>query len=184
VRQLLGGREDYITSSGRDKVCNLTAKQDEQIFKNGVRVFASWKYSTCRSGIEPVVQDVCCNRKCSCKIVSQDVTPIDSPLTANSQKELVDLTSLLPPKEISYYCSLSEMAQCKKDCLEQSANYFNNRNIVNLYPKRQNLNVFSDQVAANKVCQLVGDQVTKPGTDIFSEMKVDLPNVTDEYVCK
>jgi hypothetical protein len=178
--KLLGGREDFITTVGRDKVCDLVAKPNEQIasIKNGIKIWASWKYDNCRFGIEPVVQDVCCNRKCECRVISQDVMSLNS--VSSSSNELADLINLLPVKEKSYYCSqISEIDKCKNDCLVATKNFFNNPNIELYYQTRHNLNIFlADQTSSNKVCQLIGAPKYKPGVDIFSEVSVGagIPN--------
>jgi hypothetical protein len=181
--KLLGGREDFITTLGRDKVCDLVAKPNEQIsgIKNGIKIWASWKYSNCRSGIEPVVQDICCNRKCECKVISQDVMSLNS--ASDNFDELANLDSLLPTKEKSYYCSqVSEMDKCRTDCLSATSYYFNNPNIVTLYPTRHNLNIFlSDQTSSNKACNLIGVPKYKPGVDIFSEVTVGA-NIPNSYI--
>ena len=171
VREVLGGRPDYITASGLNKVCDLvTSPLRPTILANSsIRVWAAWKYSSCRSGIEPVVQDVCCNRKCTCRLVSQHVS---SAMNDFSMDSLADLTpSLAAVDGPSYQCSLDLMATCQDECMNVISVYFNNLGLKKPEPKKLNFDMFAnDRAASDKVCALLGQQVTKPGTDVYVQM--------------
>lgn len=75
IRKLVGGAPEYVTDIGKESLCKMIAPLPNDIISmpGGIGLYASWKYSTCRSGLDLIVQDVCCNRKCDCKLVNQDV---------------------------------------------------------------------------------------------------------------
>lgn len=75
IRKIVGGRPDFVTDQGKESLCGMVAPSTNDVISvpGGIGLWASWKYSTCRQGIDLVVQDVCCNRKCNCNLVNQDV---------------------------------------------------------------------------------------------------------------
>lgn len=164
VRKILGQKEDYLTDEGKQNICRLISPV-QSIFGSGIRVWASWKYDVCRSGNEPVVKDVCCNRKCSCKIVGQRVQ------NSNNQiNSIADFNDLIQTSESAYNCAVSELDICQTNCMKEVGNYFN----LNLNPidsKILNYNVFlQNKFVSDKICQAIGSMVNKPGMDIYVEI--------------
>jgi hypothetical protein len=112
ARKVLGDSEYDVTIKTKNKICELIVpdEKNNSIFRNGLIVWATWKYSGCGHGTELIAEDICCNRKCNCKINSQLV----SSHLNETFKTLIDLTSLLPIKERAYECStLSELGKYK-----------------------------------------------------------------------
>ena len=182
VLDVLGGRQDYITLAGKNKVCALVTPASLTItLANSIHVWAVWKYSTCREGAEPVVQDVCCNRKCKCQLTSQKVASISSPANL---KTLTDLTAdIVAPIDASYECATDLVSQCQDECLNVVGNFFNNKEIKKPDPKRLNLNVFmGDEYASNKVCLLLNEGITKPGVDIYAQIDTGISGGADKFV--
>jgi hypothetical protein len=181
VRETLGGRADYITLSGIHKTCDLITAPNKPtvLASNSIRVWASWKYSTCRSGIEPVVQDVCCNRKCNCRLLTQKVS---SDKNDADLSPLVDLTSSLPARDgSSYDCSLNLVNTCQDECMNVIGNYFSNNDIKKPNPLKLNLNMFTnDRYASDRVCTMLNEVVNKPGVDVYAQ--VDIVVDANRYV--
>jgi hypothetical protein len=82
IRRLLGGQPGFITDLGKNALCGMLAPSASDVISvpGGIGVWAAWSYSGCRSGVDLIQQDVCCNRKCKCTLTSQDVK-VSSPDT-------------------------------------------------------------------------------------------------------
>lgn len=85
IRKLIGGQAEFVTDLGKNTLCRMIAPSINDVISvpGGIGLWASWKYSTCRSGLNLIVQDVCCNRKCNCKLVNQDVKVGDAVTSIN-----------------------------------------------------------------------------------------------------
>ena len=143
VRQTLGGQSGSLTLTGKNKICSLVHLpiSGQIIANSSIRVWASWQYGSCRAGIESIVEDLCCGRRCSCQINAQKASadPTDVQISL-----VGDLTSQISIPDVSYECSsLNTMAKCRDECLNQVGIYFgNNEAIRNPDPQKYNLNIF------------------------------------------
>lgn len=112
-----------------------------------IRVIAEWKYVGCsKTGIEVVVDNLCCNRQCSCKISSQRVSDV-----AYATREIDDLSNRIV-RPISYSCFLNELDECQKECFDQLELVYLVTNIGAIPSNLINLNLFaSNQKGASNV---------------------------------
>lgn len=165
ARQWLGNNENYINLQAKNKLCEFISPNNKPV--NKINAWASWKYSGCSSGNEPLVQDMCCNKRCKCLINSQTVTKY---LNESKQIIIQDLTDQLPFKEKSYECGLSLLEECQTDCMSLISSYFNEPVIKNPDKNRLNLNIFFSRFASNKVCTALNIQIKKPGIDIYAQI--------------
>ena len=166
VRNLLGGREDYITELGKNKICELISPNEAET--KGIKIWAAWKYDICSSGNEPIVSDVCCNRKCNCKLVGQRVKQNNEIL-----ETFQDLKPFLPVKQKAYDCQITDMEVCEKDCMNELSIYFNKIDLKNINKKILNRNIFDDNQVSTKMCLAINGKISKPGIDIYAEIDVE-----------
>jgi hypothetical protein len=151
VRQILGGREDFLTKQGSNAVCELVVAPGEIVTANRrIRVYAFWKYAGCSEalGREIVVDDLCCNRKCECLVHGQKVAN-GGGLVAY---KLQDLSGNVVQEHISYECSLNELNDCQTKCFDVVGNYFDRPDLKKPDLRRLNFNIFAkDKSSSSRV---------------------------------
>lgn len=167
-----------MTSKAKNRICELVAPQNQSIFRNGVTVWASWTYSGCGNGVELLAEEICCNRKCNCRIESQLVTRYLN----ETFKNVVDLTGELPKKQKAYDCSLSEFEDCQTDCMNQVSIYYEEPVIKNINDSVLNYNIFYKEFASKKACVDLDKQINKPGVDIYAGIDASSANFSIKYV--
>jgi hypothetical protein len=161
IKLLLGNNENYVNTQAKNKICELISPDNKP--KNKIFVWATWKYTGCSSGDEPIVQDLCCNNKCKCSLSSQIVS---KNLNESFQRIIKDFTLDLPIKSKSFECSAPLLDECQAECLSLVSYYFNEPKIQ-FINNRLNLNIFFNQFIANKMCLDLNMIINKPGVDIF-----------------
>lgn len=176
ARKTLGDAEYEVSLKAKNKICELIAKKNESIFRNGIKLWTSWKLSGCDEGNELIVQDLCCNRQCKCGIQSQRVSNVEI------FKNVIDLSDQLPIKDISYDCSISELEDCQTDCMSLISGYFNEQSIK--YPNSSilNYNIFYQDFASDKICQVLNTTIAKPGIDIYASFDASAANFSIKYI--
>lgn len=114
-----------------------------------IRVVAQWRYVGCPDafGTEIVVDNLCCNRKCTCQINSQQVGV--STQTFKDQL-VIDFSNIIEPQIKSYNCSLNELDDCEERCFQQVQEYLGKIQPIdyNSDGNRQNLNLFGNDLEA------------------------------------
>jgi hypothetical protein len=175
IRKVLGNNENYVNLQAKNKLCELISPNNEA--KNKIFAWANWEYSGCNSGLEPLVQDMCCNNKCKCSLNSQIVS---KNISANDQK--VVLSFQLPSKEKSFECSLNILEECQIDCMSIISDYFNEPTIKNPSNKILNYNIFFNDFSSNKICQALNADIKKPGTDIYAAIDTRANNNLIKYI--
>lgn len=116
-----------------------------------IRVSVEWRYIGCSgasTGVDLIVDELCCNRKCKCKVSSERVSSKQLAIA----RDIDDFTSTIPPLK-SYNCAtLNELDNCQKECFMQLGKYLDS-DIAN--PAKTapiNLNLFeNNQKRANRV---------------------------------
>jgi hypothetical protein len=121
---------------------------------------------------------VCCKPKCDCQLFNTNKT-------ANAKEENVMIEFLDTLKEKTYYECSSEFSNCKKSCLNEAGEFFQNNQIKD--PFSQGIpgyvNFFRNFTqAGEKLCQKISKQVTKPGLDIYLKVKSEEANNLPENI--
>ena len=178
IRKTLGDSEFQVDQKAKNNICELVARNDEPIFRNGISLHAEWTYSGCSSGQEIIIADICCNRKCKCGLTSQLVTKYSN----ETFKNLVNFTNDLPYKEKAYECSLFELEECQNDCMNLISSYFQEPLIKHPNSSILNYNIFFKEFASNKVCNLLNKQINKPGIDIYAQIDATSANFSINYI--
>lgn len=177
IRNLLGKNENFINVQARNRVCELVSPNNEA--KNKIYVWASWMYSKCNSGNELLIEDLCCNPKCKCSIVSQTVS---SDLNQSFQSLIVDKTNELPNRDKSFECSIRLQDECVNSCMNLISKYLNEPMIENPSSNILNYNIFFNQFASNTVCSALNREINKPGTDIYVKIDTKENNNLIKYI--
>ena len=175
IRKILGDNENYVNLQAKNKLCELIAPKNEA--KNKIFAWANWKYSGCNSGLEPLVQDMCCNNKCKCTLNSQIVSK-----NLNESNQTIVYSFQMPAKEKSFECSLNILEECQIDCMSQVSDYFNEPAIKNPSNKILNYNIFFSDFSSNKICQALNNQINKPGADIYAAIDTRENNKLIKYI--
>lgn len=140
------------------------------ITETGLKVVMEAIPGECEPEYKVLAVDVCCHRRCTCKIrlFNSDV---------DSSTNTIDLSHLIPPKEVYYSCAGStEFDECESDCRDVAADYLGEPVLRDKSLNYVNL-LTSNATLANSFCAHADERVVSPGTSprlIISTMPGDL----------
>lgn len=108
---------------------------------NRTQVVAEWRYVGCSEamGKQVLVDDLCCNRQCSCKVFGEKVSKTDT----NTQITLPIKTLDVAYDNIAYECSRSELDDCQAKCFDALGVYLKRDDLGQLNLKQRNLNIIT-----------------------------------------
>lgn len=142
-----------INELAKASLCQLVMGE-EPLFENGLRLFAHWKYSSCKSGYNVIVKNVCCNRVCDCKLLKSTVSGgVESLIYAESVKQK------------AFQCDKASDDPCLAECRSKMAAYVRDPALAST--SSVSLNLFANQATANHVCRLLQPEaIASPGVNI------------------
>lgn len=189
IKEILGNDQTTINQLTRDTVCFLVAKnQSVTGMENRINIYSNWEYSKCASNTSQVVSNVCCQKRCSCEMIGQDMS--------NSLDILINFTKSLTTKPVAYNCLESEINECEKECRTLVGNKFNSNEIKvpsnKLIP---NYNIFKvrysgfqiqqpENAASELLCKELNKPIKTPGYEVFVKIITDREkfNETGKYL--
>lgn len=184
LKQILGFYDSLI----RNSVCNLASKS-QSISENGLTLWFSYKYGNkCNDPVlsyQKVLDDICCNPRCTCKINGQN-------MQTNRMEELVNFSPELPKKENGYPCQQIEIKTCETDCLGLVSNRLQSSDLnpnsgadmsmmasYNIFKTSQPISTQPiaqlevPTYAAEFICKNTSRVFNKPGLDLFIKIATD-----------
>lgn len=102
-----------------------------------IQVVASWQYQGCENkyGKEVIINDLCCNSKCDCKVRGELV------LNGQEPPSPIKQWTIDPYNTIAYECSRSEIDDCQVICLSNLFQYLKMPSNSVIDPTRRNWNI-------------------------------------------
>ena len=142
-----------INDQAKASLCQLVMGE-QPLFENGIRLFASWKYSSCKSGYNVIVKNVCCNRVCDCKLLKHSQsTGTESLIYGDSVTQR------------AFQCDKASDDPCLGECRSRMSAYLGDPLLAS--SSSVNLNLFTNQATADHMCSLLQpDIVPSPGVNI------------------
>ncbi|CAF0895158.1 unnamed protein product [Brachionus calyciflorus] len=167
---LFGNIENDFNQNAKNKLCSVLLK-DLALNSNGIELRSNWHYSGCESGTDKITSQVCCNRRCKCEIIGQEM--LDN---SDQLHKIIDFSPNLPIKSKAYECSLNEYNDCEKSCRPVVSTLLQNKELNSTIEKRiPNYNIFEPgNYASEYLCR--NREIAKPGYDMFIKISTDENN--------
>lgn len=152
-----------------DFMCGKFDTKD--IMKPGVEVYARLETGANNAGNNGIIKKaknvylgrLCCNKKCSCDIVTNDAS---LPNLMNRTTHLVNLNAFIPTTDPYYTCD-EESKFCLIECRKAAALYFKNQKFSNLNLPLSNVDALATFDTAVDICQIIFKDVAEPGYNIY-----------------
>jgi hypothetical protein len=184
VRNVLGSDEMVLSQKGKDELCKRIGLNEKIDYNNGMSLWVDWNYTGCGTGRKELILDLCCEKKCFCKLVGFDVKKVSE----NKPKILIDFTDNLKKKPLGYVCSLNEFDDCEKKCRNKIATDLKHPELNDyLEINSPNINIFSvdgenSDFASEFVCKEFKEPIKRPGMDIYIQIGTRETNNNFKYV--
>ncbi|CAF0861015.1 unnamed protein product [Brachionus calyciflorus] len=167
INYLLGNDLDRFNQNAKNSLCKIILN-NENLNSNGLIFRTLWKYSNCDSGYAEIVSNVCCNPRCKCEIIGQNLL--------KKIENVYNFTRYLPTKHRAFDCSLNEFNECEKDCRSIVSNELKNQELSQSALNRPipNYKIFKAfNFASEFMCKEFNQKISKPGLDIYLKIYFD-----------